>query len=239
MPLGTTPQRVRIEAPREAIVIELPPDDPATNVAAMYRAIEHRRPLVNGYSGHTPPHYDLLSRSLREGDPSILTHFARGRPLVAVVHRNADPNGAWRALVDSVGGILQEESGIGPVLMIPPQPRERHPPLGGELPAMPIDTEAGYVGVDLGSQRVVRALRIPLRWRHAEIGPRLRIETSSDGVAWTTAWEDWTGEAELSAALDDQLLVPMTIHLPDVSTRYVRLTAPDWVANEVVVLAPR
>ena len=239
MPLDAPPQRVRIQAPPEAIVVELPTDDPATNVAAMYRAIDHQRPLVNGYSGHTPPHYALLSRSLREGDPSILTHFARGRPLVVVVHRSADANGAWRALVEGVGGVLQEESGVGPVFMIPPQPRERHPPLGGELATTPIDTEAGYVGVDLGSERVVRALRIPLRWKHEEIGPRLKIETSRDRLTWTTAWEDWTGDAELSAALQDQRLVPMTIHLSDVSTRYVRLAAPEWVAEAIVLLAPR
>jgi hypothetical protein len=239
MPLGAPPPRLRIEAPADAVVIELPTDDPAANVAAMYRAISHRLPLVNGYSGHTPPHYVLLSRALREGDPSILSFFARGRTLIAVVHRNADENGDWRALVERAGGVLQDEFGLGPVYAIPPQPRRRHPPLGQQLSVTPVRTEDGYVGVDLGSERVVRALRIPLRWRHEEIGPRLGVETSTDGVVWTAVWEDWTGEAELSAALEDQLMVPMTIYLPDLTARYIRLTAPEWVANEIAVFAPR
>ena len=45
---------------QNAVVLELPADDSGVNIAAMYRAIQHGRPLVNGYSGHTPPHYGLL-----------------------------------------------------------------------------------------------------------------------------------------------------------------------------------
>jgi hypothetical protein len=100
------------------VVLELPADDPAINTAAMYRAMEHRRPLVNGYSGHTPRHYDLLSQALRRGDPGILTDLGRGRPLVVVVHGSADEDDQWRGLVEKAGGVLIEESELGPVFII-------------------------------------------------------------------------------------------------------------------------
>lgn len=239
MPLAAPPQRVLINAPSGAVVIELPTDEPAANVTAMYRAVGHGRPLVNGYSGHTPPHFDLLSRALRNGDPSILTHFARGRSLVVVVHRNLDLDGKWRELVEMAGGVLQEESGVGPVFVIPPRARERTPPLGTTLPGRQVPSLAGYAAIDLGSEQIVRALTINLRWRYAEIGPKMTVETSLDGQEWTRVWEDWTGEAALAAALEDQRLVPMTIHLPDVRTRYIRVTpALPRLAREMTAISP-
>ena len=238
MPLGAAPQGVRIDAAADAVVIELPTDDPATNVAAMYRAIGHRRPLVNGYSGHTPPHYDLLSRALGQGDAGVLSYFARGRTLVVVVHRKADEDGRWRSLVERAGGVVQEESGLGPIFVISPKPRQNHPPPGDALPAARLGTPRGYVGLDLGSERVVRAIRMPLRRRYAEI-VRLEVEASGDGATWTTVWNGWTGEAALAAALEDARVVPLTIPLSDISARYLRVTAPAWVGREITALAPR
>jgi hypothetical protein len=234
MPLAAPPQPVLIDAPADAVVLELPAGEPAVNVAAMDRAIAHGRPLINGYSGHTPRHYDLLATSLLRGDPSILAHYARGAALVVVVHRDRDMDGAFRRLVEGAGGVLREESAVGPIFVVPPQPRERTPGLGPALAAVPVDAPAGYAAVDLGADRVVRAITINLRWRYAEIGPRLTIERSSDAVTWTTAWDGWAGDAALTGALADQLAVPMTIYLPDVRARYLRVSpAPPWVAREL------
>ena len=240
LPLATPPQRVRIEAPATAAVVELPAGEPAVNVAAMYRAIAHGRPLVNGYSGHTPRHYDLLATYLLRGDPSILTHYARGRALAVVVHREHDPDGELRAIVQQAGGVLTEESGVGPVFVVPPQPRAPTPGVGTPLTGVPIPNGDGYAAVDFGAEAFVRAVTINLRWRYAEVGPRMTIESSSDGTAWTTVWEGWIGDAALTGALLDQQLAPMTIYLPDVRTRYLRVSpAPPWVGRELTALRPR
>lgn len=239
MPLAPPPQRVLTRTPDDAVVIELPTDEPAANVAAMYRAMAHGRPLVNGYSGHTPRHFDLLTRAMQKGDPSILTHFTRGHSLVVVVHRNLDPQGKWRELAELAGGVLQEESGVGPVFVIPRRPAERTPPLGNRLPGTPVDSPAGYAAIDLGVPQTVRALTINLRGRYARVGPRMTVETSNDGQAWTPVWEGWTGEAALTGGLQDQRAVPMTIHLPDVGARYIRVSpVPLWVAREMTALSP-
>lgn len=239
MPLVVPPQRVLIEAPEGAPVIELPPDDPMLNVAAMSRALSHGRPLVNGYSGHTPRHYDLLSTSLHRRDPSILTHYARGTSLTVIVNRVEDSDGEWRRFVESAGGRLTQETGVGPVYVLPPRPRERRPPLGASFAANSMDAAHGYVTADLGVSRIVRAVTVNLRWRYAEIGPRMTVETSTDGASWHTAWEGFVGEAALAGALLDQQLVPMTLYLPDPRARYLRLShAPPWVARELTIHGP-
>lgn len=240
MPLATPPARVLIPDVPNSLVLELPADDSAVNVTAMYRAMLHGRPLVNGYSGHTPQHYALLNTSLMRGDASPLTYLAAGRPLVVIVHRRHDPEGEWRALVERAGGTLHEESGTGPVYLVPPQPQVRTPPLGAALPATPVRSPAGYAVLDLGSEQVVRALNVNLRWRHAEIGTESLVEVSSDGDSWTTVWEGGTGGLALAAALEDQRLVAMKIYLPDVRTRFIRLSAvPPWVEREATVHGPR
>jgi hypothetical protein len=77
---------------------------------------------------------------------------------------------------------------------------------------------------------------VNLRWRYAEVGPRMLAETSLDGTSWQPAWEGFVGEAALAGALLDQQVVPMTLHLPDPRARYLRLShAPPWVARELTV----
>jgi hypothetical protein len=240
MPLAAAPPRVLLPNVPNAVVLELPADDSAVNIAAMYRAITHGRPLVNGYSGHTPPHFVLLNTSVMRGDPSPLTHLAAGRPLVVVVHRRLDPHGKWRALVERAGGLLHEESGTGPIFLVPPRPQERRPAIGPPLPATVVRSPAGIAAVDLGSEQVVRGLTINLRWRHAEIGTDSLVEISPDGATWTKAWEGWTGGLALAAALEDQRLVALTIPLPDVRARFIRIsTVPLWVNREMTVHGPR
>lgn len=239
MPLVVPPQRVLIEAPEGAPVLELPPDDPMLNVAAMYRALSHGRPLVNGYSGHTPRHYDLLATYLHRRDPSILAHYTRGTSLAVIVNRAEDADREWRHFVESAGGRLTQETGVGPVYLLPPHPRERRPPLGAALAAASVEAVDGFVTVDLGIAETIRGVTVNLRWRYAEVGPRMLVETSIDGASWQPAWEGFVGEAALTGALLDQQMVPMTLYLPDRRARYLRLShAPPWVAREIAVHGP-
>ena len=168
----------------------------------------------------------------------MLHHFARGRPLVVIVNRNHDREGRWSRLVRDAGGIQQEDTGVGPVFVIPPQPSAQTPALGERLQATTTGTD-GETRVDLGGEQFVRAITIALRGSFAEIEPTLTIETSIDGSQWTTAWQGWTGEAAVMAALKNAHNVPMTLFLPDVHARYLRIRpTPAWVADELEVFAP-
>ena len=238
VPLSAPPGRAFLHAPADSLVIELPVSDDAVSTSAMYRAIIHRRPLVNGYSGHVPPHYALFGWSLAHGDPTVLDHFARGRPLVVVVHRIQDPKGDLRRMVEDAGGVLQEETGVGPVFVISPQPQLRLPSAGAKLPSMLLEN-GQTTALDLGSTQRIGGITIPLRRHYEELTSRLTIQTSDDGAAWTTAWEGWIGEAALIAALDNPTIVPMTLFLPDARARYLRVAgAPPWVMQELTIFAP-
>ena len=240
LPLVPVPSRFRLPAVENAAVLELPFDDPTINAAAMYRSMSHRRPLINGYSGHFPPHHALLARALRRGDPTSLRFFAAGRPLVVLVHRAHDQNGRWRELVESVGGAIQEESGLGPVFVVPPQPIEKVPPAGAILPSTPVPAPGGYAAVDLGAEHVIRAIEFDLHERYEDVAPRSRIEVSTDGTTWTPAWEGWTGGLALAGTLEDQIRAPLRIPLPDLSARYLRIRpAPPWVADAIRVIGAR
>jgi hypothetical protein len=237
MPLVPLPSRFRMPALENAVVLELPFDDPTVSAAAMYRSISHGRPLINGYSGHFPPHHALLARALRRGDPSALRLLAAGRPLVVLVHRAHDAGGHWRGLIESVGGVVQEESGLGPVFVIPPQPQEKPPPSGTILPSTPAPAPGGYAAVDLGSEQTIRGIEFDLGDRYEDVAPRSRVEVSTDGSAWTPAWEGWTGGYALAGTLEDQRRAPLRLPLPDVRARYLRIRpAPPWVAEAIRVL---
>ena len=136
-------------------------------------------------------------------------------------------------MVEDAGGVLEGESGVGPVFHIPPQPALRVPPLGGALRGTP-DNAIG--ALDLGSEQSVRAVTIPIRMRFTELDALVSIETSSDGRTWSSAWRGGIGEPALIAALQDARTLPMTLYLPDVRARYVRMVpAPAWVAQEMIV----
>ena len=71
------------------LVIELPQANAVLDdVAAMYRAIDHGHPVVNGYSGYAPPHYLLLTEDLRRGCVESLDAVRGSRSLEVVIWRN-------------------------------------------------------------------------------------------------------------------------------------------------------
>jgi hypothetical protein len=241
IPLAYPPGRVILpDVPRSA-VIELPVDELLVSTAAMYRAIFHGRPLINGYSGHTPPHYTILSMALRRHDPSVLTELARGRPLVIAVSDRDDSDGAFRRLVEGLPGIERRgASSAGTLYVLPAGPLARRAPEGDPLPMSLDDRPHKVAQIDFGSPRVVRSVSFALRRHYPELGKRLAIEVSQDGSAWTTVWLDWTGGPALAAALENPRDALLRITLPDVTARYMRVyPAPMWLSRELKVYGPR
>ena len=241
-PMGVTPPPGRVELPNvpAATVLELPPDDAAVSVGAMFRSISHGRPLINGYSGYIPTHYGILCLSLRRDDPSAVIELARGRTLLIIVSERRDPAGDFRRVIESIPGIERGDvSGAGIWYVLRAQPRDRRPQGGTALTFTHTTLPRSHVVLDFGTERVVRTLEFPLRSRWQEFGRRFAIETSADGTTWQTVWEDWTGGPAIAAALEDQVKVPVQLVLPDVTTRYLRLhPVEEWLLAELVVKGP-
>ena len=212
-------------------------DNIYVSVAAMYRSIYHRQPLVNGYSGHFPPHYNILKLSLARGDTSALISLARHRPLVIIVNDQLDPGHGYRAMVQSIPGI--QSHGVtagGSTFLLPPQAGPRVPPTGPAIAAQVRDAGRYLLEFDLGAPRNLSGIEFPLRTRYENLASRLRIETSDDGQTWREAWGGWTGGMAVEATLADPKMAPMRIPLAGERARYVRVyPASDWMKGEMVV----
>jgi hypothetical protein len=237
VPIVPPPPRINFDGAADAAVLEIPPDDPRVSAAAMYRSMWHRQPLVNGYTGHTPPHYAVLSLALRRGDTSVVTYLAGERPLAIVVDEAADPGGGFARMIAALPEVRPVGvSSVGPVWLLPAQPRSERPSL---LPLAATTTNAGgrRLLFDVGAPRSVAGLGFPMRGRYRDVPERLSIEVSEDGREWRHAWLDWTGASALDAALRDPRLATVQIAFPPIRTRYVRVyPAPDWLASEGTVL---
>ena len=105
VPVVSAPGRVILPTTQRAAVLELPLDDVDVSIRSMYRSIFHGLPLVNGYSGHFPPHYGVLSLSLWRGDTSPLFFYARRRPLVIFVDGQVKHAASFKKLIEDVPGI--------------------------------------------------------------------------------------------------------------------------------------
>jgi hypothetical protein len=241
MPLAPPPGRAILPEIPNSLVVELPVDEGSVSTAAMYRAMSHGRPLINGYSGHRPPHYAILSLALKRLDPTALPALADGRPLVIAINERYDENGAVRRLVEGFPGVEQKGgSSAGTIYVLPARAQVHVPPDGVPLPATLTTLPREHAVLDLGSPRAVRTIGFALRWHYPELGERLAIETSLDAVTWTTVWEDWTGGPAIRGALQDPLATPVRIALPDPTARYVRIhPAPSWLTRELTVYGPR
>ena len=180
MPLAVPPGRAILPAVPDALVLELP-NEGAIDTAAMYRSMHHGRPIVNGYSGHIPPHYAILSHALRRWDPSVFTELARGRPLVISVNGSFDHGGHFLRLVEGVPGIqplaarAEGRCSCFPRSRLRAWPRSATP-WPAVVRAAPVDT----LEIDLGTPRVVRT-----------IGFALNGGTSSSIGAWPSK-DRWT-----------------------------------------------
>jgi hypothetical protein len=238
IPLRAPPGRFELPDVKDALVIELPVDDSMVNTAAMYRSMLHGRPLLNGYSGHTPPHFRILESAVRREDPSSLLFFARGRPLIIVVNARSDENGDILRFVRGLEGVEPRGSSTaGSTFVLPARPRGQVAAVGERLPIAAVTREPREHAVfDLGLPQIVRTVAFPLRSHYDEMGSRIAIEASEDGSAWRTVWENWTAAPALAGALEDQKDVPFRITLPDVRARYLRVhPAPQWLERDLAV----
>ena len=223
------------------------------DVASLYRAIAHRRPVVNGYSGHFPPHHGILKRLLDDGEHDALRHLAQFGDLEVVVEHDYDDDARWRQYVGAYPGVELvynderyssyriRQSGEGqryrPVrlphlavagISVSEYPERARLMMDGDLVTR---WELGRgqqpgdrVTIDLGSAKDVRGLALALG-RYTEDYPRRAlVETSPDGIAWQAAWSGPGGGPALTAAVFEPTIVPLTFPIQADGVRYVRVT---------------
>lgn len=238
MPLGAPPRPFGVATDRNGRVLELPMTDDNVNVAAMYRGTLHGMPVINGYAGYVPPTAVVIDWALRRHDPSILTELRRGHPLyVAVATGREAP--AWTAFMDAQHDVeLLGVSGAGRLYRLPPSGYARQVTVGPALTPAKTGGNAEWLNADLGSVQRIRAVALRTRGHVPLLPQTLRVETSLDGVSWTLAADEPPGGLALAGALEEPLIVPIRIILPDVRARYVRMNAPNFFPWQLVAYGP-
>jgi hypothetical protein len=251
MPLPALPVRLQAleSLPEGTAVLELPLGETEPDVAAMYRGMYHRRPVVNGYSGFFPGSYDVLRRGLDLRDPQMFDAVTAWGPVVVAVDERHDEGGRWvKQLAARPGSVaLGQESGYrlfslaGSAL-----PAEIEPRLQLQVQSVTANVESERIAlvldgdpetrwdsgpqrgtevvtVDLGVERSVDGLTMTIGNHPSDFPRVLVIETSRDGRAWSTEWHGSTAFAAFTGAVRHPTESPMTFALPHVSARLVRL----------------
>jgi hypothetical protein len=115
LPVAPTPAPLPLPV-RADLVIELPVHGWVEDVAAMYRGMSHGRPVVNGYSGYGPPHYDTLSFDLQKGCLDSLDAVRGGRSLDVVVHTDAEGGASALGAIRKRWPSAPEDGGNGVIV---------------------------------------------------------------------------------------------------------------------------
>jgi hypothetical protein len=250
IPMMSIPERFRlIETAADGAVLEIPPGDTEHDTPAMYRSMFHRRPLLNGAAGFSPPHYEVLRAAIDDEDEGALDEMA-SVPLVVTVDTTRELGKRWEALLLRRAGSkpLGSESGR-PVFWIPAADRLADGPVGDRLPIQAVSANVHAaavrdmldsnldtlwqtdrpqrggetVTIDLGAVRTVDAIGFSLGRFAADYPRRLSIEASENDEIWTSCWDGRPGRRALAAAKQNPRIVPLTIPLAPVRARRIRL----------------
>ena len=233
-----------------AAVVELPLGDVMADLAATYRAIGHRHPIVNGSSGFSPSHYFTLRAALEEHDPTAFDGLPSSGRVLAVVDKRNDADLGWdRYLTANPRVTRLAPDDRWEFYAIEPPPVAAAACSGEPAPIAAVSDNDGPT--DLAPlvdgnphtwwatphpQRVGDSLVLDLgRTMHpcavsVAVGeflisyPRvLLVETSSDGVAWVVVAIRRTAGLTVRAALDNPQEVAVPIPLAPSTARFVRL----------------
>ena len=241
------------EITRAAAILELPVGGDSDEIAAVWRSIDHGRPVINGYSGYDPPHHRLLRLALERRDPAVLTGLAEYGPILIAIDTEREDSGFWRNAVASAGGAATTGADTRRAFVMLPRRDAPERLVGTPLKLVAGSASTGRFRLeDLtdgnplthwvsgGLQRGDEHVLVQLDGRHrvsgvilsmgafAESYPRrLRIETSQDGANWNAATEQAPAGLALSAIVRNFTRAELSFRLPDVEAGYVRLSQLD------------
>lgn len=229
------------------------PVGPPRDAVVLYRAIEHRVPVVNGYSGYFAPHYWALRYLLDEENPGVLTRLSELGALEVVVDHDLDETGKWRRFVGGYprAAVIYEDEAYTTYRIERGARMQPLPEIGGQV--LPIRSISATVSpelvadmtdediltrwhagreqrpgdnlmVDLGGPREVHGVEMLIAGYVADFPRKLSIATSLDGGSWSEAWTGGTALMAFEAALEDPLNVTLPFAFAPRQARYLRLT---------------
>ena len=231
-----------------AAVLELPAGTIEGDTAALFRAMSHRLPLVNGYSGYFPIHYSILRRALEQGDHGVLDALCRGGDLlVAILDASVErwapivmrhPRASliaterpWRLYRITRAPEVREES-LGDRLAIATAAASSRQSDVGRLLDAKLDTwwDSGQpqhggeeLTVDLRDESFVTAVRLELGPLPMEYPRGLVVDCAGGDGSWQTCWSGSPGAAAVTAALQDPRTMPITLFIRRSGVRRLRL----------------
>ena len=232
--------------------LDLPPVPPHDSIS-LFRATEHKRPLINGYSGYFAPHYWAMQYLIKQHDPAVLARLSSYGPIEVVVDHDWDPDSRLRRFLRAapqVSLVYQDDRYSsfrverGPAASMLPRPPGQ--PLAiTSIKAQCNESSTGAMidgdletrwacgreqrpgdtfTIDLGSERRVTGVETLIAGFVGDFPRELSIETSNDGSSWSTAWNGDTAIIAMSAALEDPLKIPMPFSFEPRQARYLRMT---------------
>jgi hypothetical protein len=235
---------------RANIRLELPINGPR-DLIALYRAVEHRRPVFNGYSGYFAPHYWALQYLLSQHDPSVLSYLASLGTIEAVVDHDQPRSGRWLAYLAAYpyAEVVYKDQAYTTYRLPRTTTTAPFPEFSGQPLAVAGIRASLYqdlVGrmtdgdritrwhtggpqgptnemvIDLGTSRRLQGIELQIAGYVADFPRGLAIELSDDDLTWRAAWSGSPGLVALLAAMREPLTMPLRFPLGG-SGRYIRL----------------
>jgi hypothetical protein len=229
-------------------VLELPLGELPDDIAAMYRAMAHGHPIMNGSSGFEPTHYFTLRTALAEHDGGIFDGFPPGQRLLIVVDKQKDPDRSWQRFLASVQVPPIADDNRWTFFAMETQPEApvcdgRTAPIAGiSTNDPPIDLarltdhdpKTWWAGshyqrvgdeliLDLGTQVHPCAVVLSVGEFRISYPRQLAVETSPTGREWTRVALKRTAGLTMRGALANPRTVSIVIPLAASAGRFVRL----------------
>ncbi|HKP57285.1 MAG TPA: discoidin domain-containing protein [Polyangiales bacterium] len=253
MPLAERPPIWSIEDVGGNVpLLELPIGSLNSDLPAMYRSMFHRRPIVNGFSGYSPPFYGALADRLRGRDPVMLTALASFGPLEVVVDRAQDGDGQTSAYVAGGPGAQLVRTTDTHTLYRLPASGSADPKLrnGARLTFEHASANVTWgehelrflsdgdfttrwsagrqrgalqeLEIDLGRSQPIGSVLMYLAEFNRDYPRELRIQTSDDRATWTEAWHGNAEGETFAASIRDPKRIPICLALEGRAARYIR-----------------
>ena len=239
MPTGAVPRSYDLTAANPAaVVMELPFEDVYSDTAALLRATRHGHPVVNGYSGYFPAHYEPIITGMRRLDDGLLNALRHYAPLIVFVNRQLDADGSVRKFMDGIALPERTQTSLGPLYHLSQLPSAPPTDIGAPLPIAGVETNSSeqtanlmkdgdpttrwesfgpqsvgqQISIDLGRTAVITRVELDLgQWRLDY--PRGLTISVSDGTTFTPVWDGSTAAAAMRGALANFTLMPVSIDL--------------------------
>ena len=249
LPVAPPPATWQWPAARAAAVLELPLGGDGDEIAAVWRSMDHRKRVINGYSGYDPPHHRLLRGALERHDTAVLAGVAEYGPILVTVDPESGESDFWRHALASAGAAAVPSPDGRRTFVILPHREGPAQPLGTPLRLIAGSANTGrfvlqdltdgnpltpWVSTELqrGDERVelqldglhrVSGIILSMGLSAESYPRRLRIETSRDGVLWNAATDEEPAGMAFSAIIRNFARAQLSFRLPDVECQYVRL----------------